>query len=211
MTDQLDSFDTRLLAELREHVSENADQRGDSPKLADLSTRRRFSPRILVAAAGVTAAAVTGIVFLPGLGAQPAYSVQEGNSGTITVQVNRPENAAGLEQRLAEHGITSDITYVPGAQQCAPGRYTPITDPRGMTLEVGADRVQVILQPGAVREGETFVLSLSYNEFSPEQLREMSRTDGRPRVRTVEGFSSSVDFDVTAGPVGPCLPVPTEN
>ena len=64
---------------------------------------------------------------MPGLGTTPAYSVQEGNAGTIEVQINRPQDAAGLERAIEEHGIAADITYLPtsrSARRAATPRWT---------------------------------------------------------------------------------------
>jgi hypothetical protein len=173
----LDAFETRLLVELRREVAE--------PAPAQRRTRRALG-----LAAGVAATAVVGVVLVPGLGTTPAYSVQEGNAGEITVEVNRPEDAAGLERALAEHGIDADVTYLPALQTCAPGRYTEVDREVGMSLSIGTDLVRVTLAPGAVRDDETFVMVLSVEPVT-------------------DGMSSSVLAEVARGPVGACDPVPS--
>lgn len=193
MNAPLDSFETALLTRLREHV----DQQTARPS-------RRFRPRLLVAAAITVAAAAAMVVVVPGLGPTTAYSVMEGNSGTITVEVRRLEDAAGLEAALEEHGITADITYVPQHQECAPGRYTPV-DRRlsGMGVTMGATLLRVTLPPGTVRDGETFVMAVSGEATPP------STEPSQDGVRDLGGFSGWADFDVTAGPVQPCTVVPS--
>lgn len=193
MNAPLDSFETALLTRLREHV----DQRATIP----VPTSRRR--RVLLGAAAVAAAATALAVVLPELGTEAAYSVQEGNSGTIIVEVQRPEDAAGLESALAGYGIKADITYVPQSQECAPGRYTPV-DRRlsGMQIEIGAQRLRVTLPPGTVRDGETFVMAVSGEATAP-----LSEPD-EDGIWTMEGFRGWTDFDVTAGPVQPCDVVP---
>ena len=187
---ELDPFESRLLAELRREV---AAAPGGAADPAPRRTRRRA----LAVGAAVAATAVVGVVLVPGVGTTPAYSVQEGNAGEVRVEVTRPEDAAGLERQLAEHGIPADITYLEWPQQCAEDRYAeaPADRQSGMGMSVGEDLLRVTLPPGAVQEGDTFVLSLSY----------------RTVPRTEDGFEfamgeTSVSFGVASGPVAPCDP-----
>jgi hypothetical protein len=185
---ELDPFETRLLAELRREVVLAS---------ADAPAGRRTRRRSLVVAAGVAATALVGVVLVPGLGTSTAYSVQEGNAGEVTVEVTRPEDAAGLERQLAEHGIPADIVYLEWPQQCAEDRYTeaPADRQSGMGMTVGQDLLRVTLPPGAVQDGDTFVLSLSY--------RTVPRTEDGFEFATGE---TSVSFGVASGPVAPCDP-----
>lgn len=193
---QLDPFEARLLADLRREVADHTSMAGRTP---------RRTRRPLAAAAAVAATAIVGVVLVPGLGTSPAYSVQEGNAGEIEVEIHRPEDAAGLERALAEHGITADVTYLPGRSTCADGRYEPVDRRVGMRLSMGQDLVRVTLPPGAVRDGETFVMAWSVDPLTTEELDQIPTEDG---VTTVDGFASSVVADVTAGPVGSCEVVP---
>lgn len=193
MNAPLDSFETALLARLRDHVKQQT----------TVPARVSRRPRVLLAAAVTVAAAAAMVVVLPGLGPTAAYSVQEGNTGVITVKVLRPEDAAGLESELAEYGIKADITYVPQAQECAPGRYTPV-DRRlsGMTVEIGAQVLRVTLPPGTVRDGETFVMAVSGKAIPPA-------TEPSPDGSwDMEGYGGWAELDVTASPVQPCKVVP---
>lgn len=194
---ELDPFESRLLAELRREVVA-ADDR--APRRT-----RRTRRRALAVAAGVAATAVLGVLLVPGLGTAPVYSVQEGNSGEIEVEINRPEDAAGLERALEEHGIAADITYLPGLQTCAEGRFTEVDRVVGMSLEIGETIVRVTLPPGAVRDGETFVMVLSVEALTQDELSEISERDGR---QAVDGARSSVSAEVAASTVGPCEVVP---
>jgi hypothetical protein len=189
---ELDTFESRLLAELRREV-------GTAPTAAPAPRRTRR--RVLAVAAGVAATAVVGVVLVPGLGTTRAYSVQEGNAGTIEVQINRPQDAAGLERALEEHGIAADITYLPGLQECAPGRFTEVGREVGMSLQIGQEMVQVTLPPGAVRDGETFVMVLSVEAMTQDELSDIEEREGQ---RVVEGTKSSVTAEVASGPVGAC-------
>ena len=184
MNAPLDSFESALLSRLREHVEE---QPAEQPR----SSRRR-----LLVGAIVTSAAAVMVVVVPGLGSTTAYSVQEGNSGTITVEVERLEDAGGLEAALAEHGVHADITYLPDRQECAPGRYTPVgRSLSGMQVSMGTDRLVVTLRArhgarrrdvrdGRVRGGRSSVLG--------------ARARRRPRP----GWSSA------AGPTSTSPPAP---
>ena len=152
----------------------------------------------------MAAAAAAIVVLVPGLGTTTAYSVQEGNSGTVTVEVRRLEDALGLEAELAKHGIDAEITYLPDRRQCAPGRYTPV-DRRlsGMAVSMGFNLLRVTLPPGAVRDGETFVMAVSGGPIPPSSSE--PSPDG---ISDSGGFGGWTDFDVTAGPVRPCVEVP---
>jgi hypothetical protein len=194
MNAPLDTFETALLTRLREHVDQ---QPTEGP---------RFSrPRLLLGATATVAAAAAMVVVVPGLGSTTAYSVQEGNSGTITVEVQRLEDAEGLEAELARYGVAADITYLSDRQECAPGRYTPVDRSlSGMGVTMGSHLLEVTLPPGAVRDGETFVMSVSGEDIPPSSS-ESSRDD----IIDEGGFSSWTDFNVTAGPVRPCTAIPS--
>lgn len=193
MNAPLDSFETTLLTRLREHVDQQP------------AVRPRFVRPRLVLGAAATVAAAAMVVVVPGLGNTTAYSVQEGNSGTITVEVTRLEDAEGLEAELARFGVTADITYLPDRQECAPGRYTPVDRSlSGMGVTMGSQLLRVTLPPGTVRDGETFVMAVS-GEAIPPSSSEPSQ-DG---IIDMGGFSGWTDFNVTAGPVPPCRVVPS--
>ena len=179
MNAPLDSFETALLTSLREDVEHQTTVR---PRLS--------RPGLFLGLAAAAAAAM--IVVVPGLGTTAAYSVQEGNSGTITVEVQRLEDADGLEAELSKYGVTADITYLSDRQECAPRRYTPVDRSlSGMQVSMGSDLLRVTLPPGTVRDGETFVMAVSGDS-----------------VVDRGGFTGWSDFDVTAGPVQPCSVVP---
>jgi hypothetical protein len=178
MTTTLDPFETALLARLRDVVAEGAAE----PVAA--RRRRRTTLRLLAAAAGLA----VGAVAVPGLLANPAYSVSEGNDGRVKVSVHRLDDAAGLREALAAYGIRADVTFLADGLECAPGRYVPV-ERRGMLVSVGSDRFSVTLAPGTVRDGETFVIAASV-------------------VPLGNGVRAWVDFGVTSGPVTACREVP---
>jgi hypothetical protein len=195
----LDPFEARLLVELRREVA------GPTSVRAPVPPARRRTRRVLAATAGVAAAAIVGVVLVPGLGSSAAYSVQEGNAGEVVVEIHRPEDAAGLERALAEHGIASDVTYLSGLRTCAAGRFTEVEREVGMRLQIGDDMVKVTLSPGAVRDGETFVMVLSVEPMTGDELAEVSEREGHTAL---EGTTSSVSAEVATGAVGACEVVP---
>lgn len=182
MTPALDSFESALLTRLRDHVDQ---QRTAAPRSSRI--------RLMVAGVATVAAAAAMVVVVPGLGSTAAYSVQEGNSGTITVEVHRLEDAEGLEDALATHGVVADVTYLAARQECSPGRYVPVDRVlAGLAVSMGSELLRVTLPPGTVRDGETFVLAVS----------------GGGGGTSGAEFAGWTDADVTAGPVQPCAAVP---
>lgn len=193
MNAQLDTFETALLNRLRDEVEQQTTVRS-----------RPSRPKILLGAAAAVVAAGAMVVVVPGLGTTPAYSVQEGNSGTITVEVQRLEDAEGLETELATFGITANITYLPNRQECAPNRYTPVDRSlSGMQVSMGSELLRVTLPPGAVRDDETFVMAVSGEDVPPS-----SSEPSEDGVTDLGGFAGWADLNVTAGPVEPCAVVP---
>jgi hypothetical protein len=186
----LDRFENRLLGELRAVVEQR-----EHPAPPAARPRPRRGPWAVAVAA---AAAVAGaLVLVPTLQAEPAFAVSQGAAGRVDVQVNRIEDADGLERALAAEGITADVTYLADGGQCAPGRYAPL-DRDDLLLSIGSDRsFRVRLGPGAVAQGEVLVIAASW-----VRLPDARRADGS--VDT-EGFRTWVDLGVTDGPVAPCV------
>lgn len=158
MTNDLDSFETQLLAELRTTVT----ARSASQQLSQLAdvTRRRLG---IGAAASAVAAAIVGMIVVPGLFNDPAYAVQDGPSGTVEVEVNRLEDAAGLEQALSKHGVKADVQYLGEGLKCAPGRYRSADSvPDSSTrFTVGTDGISVTLDRRDVDDNKTVVIAAS--------------------------------------------------
>jgi hypothetical protein len=199
MSTQLDPFETRLLAELRDYVAETS---GVGPGLA--GRPRHFGPSRIALRVAAAAAAVAAILVVPGLGTSPAYSVGEGNAGEVNVDINRPEDAAGLEQALEDHGITANITYLPELQSCAPGRYTVVDRETNVMASIGERHISVTLAPDTVRDGETFVLTWSVVPMTDEEMEQIGSQTGE---RVTDGFSTTVEFDVATGAVAACQPI----
>ncbi len=99
---ELDSFDRALLTELRRVAAEGA----PAPAARTGRTRKRWA----YAGSGVAAAAVTAFG-LATLGSPSAYAVDEQGDGDIVITIHELDDADGLEQALADHGIEADVDY----------------------------------------------------------------------------------------------------
>lgn len=186
MTKTLDSYETALLAELRTYVAE---------RQVTATRPRRTWKR--VAFAGIAAAAAAGIavVSLPGAGPAPAYAVTEGGDGRVHVTVSALEDASGLEDALAEHGIAADVTYLPAGQTCDMPRFTPAPPPADGTMigiETTADGFGVDLPADIVGDGQTLVIA---------------STEPGP-VDPAAPVLSTTSIGVAQGAVAACVPVP---
>lgn len=181
----LDTFEAALLTELKATLPQSSTTPTANQVTPGWRHRRRW--QLTVAAAAATALAIALLV--PGLGPTPAYAVTGRNNGEVHVKVNRLEGADSLEQALAEHGIPADITYLPAGKECAPDRYSAVDTP-GLSLSIGADDFEVTIPPGAVGEGDTFVLDAAV-------------------IPLPNGVQARVNFDIANGAIGPCHVVNT--
>lgn len=132
----LDTFEQSLLTELREHVSARARTTAARPR------SRRQAWLAAPIAIGATVLAV-GLVGIPGSdvgqpSAAAAYSVTADNE-EIVVTITRLEDASGLEQALAEHGVEAEVTYGGREDQLAGVETYPLDgftpEPDGFTPE----------------------------------------------------------------------------
>lgn len=181
-TASLDHFETVLLRELQANV-DREDSITSKPEVLGGSPRWQHDRRWKFA--GVAAAAALAVALIvPMLAPSPAYAVTERNGGEIFVEVNRLEGAGELEQALAEHGITADITYLPPEKECAADRYVSADTP-GLRLSTSADTFQVTIPAGALGKDDTFVLDASVKPL-------------------VDGVQARVSFGVARGTVAPC-------
>lgn len=151
MPTELDSFETKLLAELRSEVAARSSQRR--------SGRRWLAVAAAAAAVGLTSA---GVLFTTN--ATPAYALTPNADGSVAVTVNRLEGADALEAALARQGIAADVTYTAPGTMCAPGRYTEATPPDGwMQVVSDVNGGQSITVPASVAgSGLTLVLESSW-------------------------------------------------
>ena len=187
----LDSYETALLHELRGEVERRAVLTSDVPATATVTPARRTVRRRLVLA-GASVAAVAAAVTVPlALGGSAAYAVSPNSDGSVTVTIQRPEDADGLQRALAANGVNAEVDYVPSGYVCDPERYTPADGPstgpvsvqssaEGMTFTVpramgDAGRTLVIVMSGDQHSGSLEVLSAQGT---------VGACDARPGTRT---------------------------
>lgn len=181
---ELDAFEARLLNELRAVVNAQATATRAAPPVRAKQRRQRLW---YVSIAGAAAAAVAFALGATVVRPTPAYAVSGGNGEEVTVTVTRLEGAEALQAALRERGVPADITYLPTDKACQPGRFADFATP-GLSLSVGADLFEVTIPPGAVGQGDTFVLSAAVTPID-------------------DGVRAIVDFGVAQGAVAPCTVV----
>lgn len=182
----LDSYESALLHELRDEVVRRTGLASDAPVAAVPPTRRPVRRRLVLAGASV--AAVAAAVTVPlALGGSPAYAVSPNSDGSVTVAIQRPEDADGLQRTLAANGVTAKVDYVPSGYACDPARFTPADGPGAGTVSV---------QHGS--EGMTFTVTRSMGD------------GGRTLVIVMSGDEQSGSLDVASaqGTVGACAARP---
>lgn len=185
MNRDLDTFETALLAELRQAVAARSNT---TPRVATKASRTSTSRKITLTAAAAAATALMAL--LPGAFSSPAYAVAEGASGEVTVSIDRLEDAQQLQEALKDHGVTADVRYLGDNLQCQPNRFTPAPSAPGSrtTFSVGTNGITVVLDRRDVNNGQTVVIAAS------------SMGNG------IHG-----EVGVAAGAVAPCQQVPLPN
>ncbi len=118
-TDQpgTDNFEGRLLGELRGMVAE---QPATDPERPPRARRARSRRRLVVAGSVAGVAAVAAGVGVPFLsrGTTPAYAVSANDDGTVTVEINSLSDAAGLQSKLRDAGVSAVVQYLPQGKAC---------------------------------------------------------------------------------------------
>ena len=201
-----EAYDDRLVAALRAVVVEDA-HGGPPPAAGDLARRRRVRTPWAVAAAAA-AVLVGGFVIVPTLQAEPAWAVSRNGAGDVEVEVNRFDDAAGLEAALAAEGVPADVTFLPDGTWCAPDRYDPDDDrtPSGTTVSVGERSFGAQLPAGAVPSGSVLLITASARTTTASELRALDE-DPTDDVQTGAGITARTEIVVVAGPVAGCTPV----
>ncbi|MFZ2013513.1 MAG: hypothetical protein WAV00_06800 [Nocardioides sp.] len=183
MTTDLDSFEARLLDDLRAHVS------GRTQPVPHASASARRWRRSLTLVGVAAAAAITLAIVLPASRNSPAYAVSDGPNGTIDVQVNSLEDAAGLQADLQRHGVRSQVLYLGNNMKCSPGQYKP-----AQTAPDSATEFSI---------GERISVSLDRRDLGPDTTVVISAS------RIPGGVYAEVG--IAAGPVRACDPVPNSD
>lgn len=201
---RMDAYDARVLTVLREVVEE---RRTPVAGAAEERARRRWARRPLLVAAAAAAVVAGGLVVVPTLQAEPAWAVSRDAVGDVDVQVNRMDDAAGLERALGAAGISADVTFLPDGTWCAPGRFASAdVEASGLTVSTGERSFGARVPAGAVPRGTTLVITASVRSLTEAELRAGDEDPGDD-VRAVSGMTARVEFGVASGPVAACTPV----
>ncbi|PWJ56335.1 hypothetical protein SAMN06264364_101311 [Quadrisphaera granulorum] len=208
---RMGAYDARMLTALRELVAEqsSAEQSSAAPGGAHERARRRWTRNPLLVAAAAAAVVAGGLVVVPTLQAEPAWAVSRDAAGDVDVQVNRFDDAAGLERALEAEGIHADVTFLPDGTWCAPGRYDEDQDrtPSGTSVAIGEGHFGASVPAGGAPEGTTLVITASARSMTDAELRALDEDPG-DNVFVDSATTSRVEFLVVAGPVAPCTAEP---
>ncbi|SDW67177.1 hypothetical protein SAMN05421504_1011212 [Amycolatopsis xylanica] len=178
----LTDFERRLLAELKEIVGERASVPGGT---APRSSRRR-GRALGVAAAGVTLA--LGLPLLHDGTVPSAYAVQPAVDGSVTVTINRIDDAAGLEGQLRAHDVPAVVVYTPDGKTCREPWLKTTSAPPRLRVDVTGSAASFRVRPSDLETGQTLV------------VRNM--TVGGPDPATAAGM---IAIAVTEGAAPPCV------
>jgi hypothetical protein len=173
-------FEDRLLEQLRGVVA--------ARPVPDVVTRRRPGrTRLALAGAGVAAATAVVAIVATGGDVTPAYAVESGPGGSVTVEIRSLSDAAGLQRSLRDAGVPAVVDYAPAG--CAdpgagggPGPSTrrerdsdagpslsgPGPGPGATTSQarVDGDGVKFTIDPGTVKPGQKVFITTSTGAVS---------------------------------------------
>jgi hypothetical protein len=208
-------YQERLLTELRALAERNAAKAPPEP-----AGRRGVGRRPKLALAGITGGAcvASAAIALTGGdgGGSTAYAVEPHDDGSVTVEISRLEDAAGLERQLRAAGVPAEVDFLPLGRSCREPRFKPAA---GRTLELlGGLSIPVTL--GAVATGPTELerrlvekvsFTLQAGETGDlragETLVITSRQGPHPRAEPSQTMTS-ITLAIAQGEVAPCDPVP---
>lgn len=217
-----ESFEERLLDELKDVVARQAAEVEAQPDAAGRSHSWRSRPRLAVGAGAALAIAAGALIISSGGDStSKAFAVEEQDGG-VTIKVYSPEDAAGLERALAEAGVRSQVTWLPAGMTCREPRFKPsrVKTAQGGTigsLEGGgpapamtigvitAQRLKLAELAEAVRRGTAPNIALDPSSFRPDQSVVISGAPG-PYYGHPEG-GYEFRFAIAEGPVDSCEPV----
>jgi hypothetical protein len=175
-------LDARALTDLQRVTSSG----NRPPRIA------RPGRRIALAATGIAALAAAAVVV--DFGESPAFAVERNDDGTVTVQIERFEDADGIEAAIERYGVNAEVDYLPWGKTCRQPRYTvaPTADQQAATpvADSSSDGVQlsIVLRPGDFAADETLVIVHS-------------------NLDTGAGEVASMLHLIAKGPVAVCEPV----
>jgi hypothetical protein len=119
------SFQERLLDELKITVAQRGAEQEASTETGPHSSGWRPTRRLgIITGAGLAAAAAL-LVFNSGNNSTPkAFAVEPQGGGGVAITIYSPEDAAGLEEALAEAGVSAQVTWLRPGTTCREPRFT---------------------------------------------------------------------------------------
>ncbi|MGC5012931.1 hypothetical protein ACLQ2R_19385 [Streptosporangium sp. DT93] len=208
-----DTFEERLLAELRTEIATRA-ERGRAPALVPgRFTGRRFA----WAGAGVaTIAAATAIAVPLAIGSQtPAYALTENTDGSISLTINEFRDPEQVERDLAELGVRADITYLPLGKRCGNARAPFVKGDKAVASAEDLSGKDPVVQARTRKRMENLSsakairpengITINPRHMAPGQIV-MIEVWENPVEPTVErpGVAWGFAGRLTGGPIAPC-------
>lgn len=192
-------FRDQLRSDLKAVVAERA-----RAKAVERQAARRlgWQPKVLLAG-GFTAALAASMVVVNGYGADPAWSVQKQDNGSITVHINDWTDPRGLEHELEKYVPNALVQIAPKGKRCTSDWYQP----------TGAGSMAWTKKD---RNGDAEVTSWTVllEDVTPgTTLVAYHEAGKRPGTVTAPGEKSTIygmgdRLEVAKGDVGPCELVP---
>lgn len=207
-------YEDRLLAELRALAERNGAEAPPEPARRRGLVRR---PRLALAGIAGGACAASAAIALTGGGGggSTAYAVEPHDDGSVTVEISRLEDAAGLERELRAAGVPAEVDFLPLGQTCREPRFEP-APARELELFGG---LSIPVTIGAVATGpteleQTLARSVSFTlqtggtgDLRPGETLVITSRQGRhPRAEPPQNMTS-ITLAIAQGDVAPCDPV----
>jgi hypothetical protein len=182
-------FARRLRAELKAIVAARGAAAEAELAAASPPAPRRRRHRLALAGAGAAVGVAAVLLLSAGGNDTPAaFAVEPQDGGGVTIAVNSPEDAPGLEAALAEAGIRSQVTWLAAGMECREPRYTPSTARSALGGRIGGMNVA---GPGP---------AMTIGVMSAEQLRDLRRQANRGEISGTEllAASGNITLDPTS-------------
>jgi hypothetical protein len=190
-----DNFQERLLTRLKAEVAERgaaaARLEAQEASTAPPAWRRR-APRLAFGGGVALAAVATALAVNAGSDtSSKAFAVEPLDGGGVTIKVNSPEDAPGLEAALEEAGIRSQITWLPAGMACREPRFEPSTAKTAMGGSIGQ---MTLAGPGA---------AMTIGVMTAEQYRLISEEYRRDEISSDEFLNSTGNVTLDPAELGP--------
>lgn len=191
---QLGHFEENLLTELREVVA----ARTGAPPRRGLPRKR-----LALAAAGGGLLAAGLLVGIPAMGGEQhptAYAVTTNDDGTVTVRINRIEDAEGLEREIEAHGVAAEVDYAPPGKMC---RETPPRYERDRGPQKGVGALDWLGAPNGPDGPPEKTVTLYPAQLTGRTV--VFETIGHALNDANELTMFHINLGVADGPVAPCV------